>query len=79
MNKSFFQIVSDVDIHLAYAVSNQNIERQLRMQRPSLLRALWRLAAAAEVADNAPPKRTKYSRMSHFYNDSICNPITVTV
>ena len=36
-----------------------NTERQLSMQRSRLLRALRRLVAATEVAQNAPPKRTK--------------------
>ena len=44
-----------------------NTKRQLSMQRPRLLRALRRFAAATEVAQNALPKRTKYpgARASH--------------
>ena len=36
------------------------------MQRLRLLRALRRLVEATEDAHNALPKRTKYSRTSHF-------------
>ena len=43
-----------------------NTEQQLSMQRPRLLRVLRQLVAATEVAQNTLPKRTKYSRTSHF-------------
>ena len=42
-----------------------NAERQLSKERPRLLCSLQRHVEAGNVAQNAPLKHTKYSRMSH--------------
>ena len=48
------------------------------MQRPRLLRALRRFAAANKVAQNASPKRTKYPGHP-ILNYQMLKPITVAV